>query len=238
VSLDLSHNALDSITELGSLTLLRDLNIADNGVSDLSPLRTCGSLETLDITGNAIADLTPLGSCKALANLTLSGTQFFDHGGASRQDNPIVNALALADIPAMANPLTLGRSLAVRFGVLSEGPAAQFTGTATRIGDSHAFRVHMSRAGEVIDDVWKVRKIAKITPEHGKEMALFSQGAGASDFPLTGILLFIDRERPGVLGNLSYVDPTDPRKAGVDLTVFPVFGSKVIISTFDATVVP
>jgi hypothetical protein len=236
VSLDLSANALNSIAELGSLTLLRDLSMADNAVSDLGPLRTCGALETLDISGNDIADLTPLGACKALKNLILAGTTFFENGVQSRSHNPIVNALVLAEIPAMANPLTLGRSLAVRFGVLSEGPAAQFTGTATRIGDSLTFRVRMNRAGEVIDDVWKLRRIAQITPGDGKEMALFSPGAVASDFPLTGIVLGITPEKFAEL-NLSYVDPTDPRKAGIDLTAFPIFGSKVIVPTFDLTVV-
>jgi hypothetical protein len=37
--------------------------------------------------------------------------------------------------------------------------------------------------------------------------------------------------------NISYVDPNDPRKAGIDLKAYPVFGTKIKIPTFDAEVV-
>jgi len=239
VSLDLSHNAIGSIAELGALALLRSLQIVDNAISDLEPLKACASLETLDISGNDITDLTPLGSCRGLKNLTLSGTTLFKEGGASRSDNPIVNVLALGGIPGMANPFVLGKVLAVRFGVLSDGPAAQFTGTATRIGDSHAFRVQLTRGAEVLDDVWKLRNVSAIKPTDAETMALFFPGVTSSDLPLTGIALNIVRDSvhsPFDL-NLSYVDPSDPKKAGIDLSAYPIFSSKIKLPTFDATVV-
>ncbi|MHA0111643.1 hypothetical protein ACXYUI_31815, partial [Klebsiella pneumoniae] len=80
------------------------------------------------ISGNNIADLTPLGSCKTLKQITLFGTALFVNGVPRPTGNPITNALALANIPAMANPFTIGRVLSVRYGTLPDGAAAQFTG--------------------------------------------------------------------------------------------------------------
>jgi len=238
VSLDLSHNRIGSIAELGSLTALRSLQLVDNAISDLGPLRSCASLETLDISGNDIADLTPLGSCKALKNLTLLGTVLIKNGVSSRAGNPIVNALALGEVPGLANPFTIGTVLAVRFGVLRDGPAAQFTGTATRVGSSHAFRVHLKRGIEELDDVWTLRAVSAIKLSDNDMLAMFVPGALASDFPISGISLSI--KRASIQGPfdpiLSYVDPSDPKKAGIDQAAYPIFGTKVPLPTFDATV--
>lgn len=237
--LNLSHNAIGSIAELGSLTALRDLQIVDNAVSDLGPLATCTSLETLDISGNNIADLTPLGSCKALRNLTLFGTALFVDGVARPTGNPITNALALANVPGMANPFTIGSVLSVRFGTLTDGPAAQFTGTATRIASSHSFRVHLTRGAEVVDDVWTLRQIGAVGPSMAQDMKIFFPTVSAGDVPQDGISLNIHRESdPSSFQlNFSFVDPADPKKCGIDLATYPAFATKIKLPTFDATIV-
>ena len=239
VKLDLSHNVVGSIAELGALTALRNLQLVDNAISDLGPLRNCASLETLDISGNDIADLTPLASCKSLKNLILAGTTLFKNGVASRSGNPISNVLPLGQVPGMANPFTIGSVLSVRFGVLADGPAAQFTGTATRSGNSNAFRVHLTRGNEVLDDVWTLRSISAVKPKDAEDMAMFFPGVLPSDIPLSGSSLNILRaslHQPFDL-NLSYVDPADPRKAGVDLAAYPAFGTKIKLPTFDAAII-
>ena len=238
VSLDLSHNALRSISELGSLTALRTLLLVDNQLSDLNPLQTCTSLETLDISGNDIADLTPLGSCKALKSLTLSGTVRFKDGVTSRAGNPLVNARAIGTIPGLMNPFTTANTIQVRIGVLPDGDAAQFRGTGTRIGDTNSFRVHLTRGNEVLDDVWTLRRIASVQPGDGADFSMMFAGVGATDSPLTGISLNI--VRASVSGpfdlNISYVDPNDPKRAGIDVQAYPAFGTKIKMPTFDAVV--
>jgi hypothetical protein len=211
----------------------------DNFLSDLSPLQTCASLESLDISGNGISDLTPLGACKGLKTLTLSGTVLFKNGVQSKADNPIINARALGTVPGLMNPFTTADTIQVRIGVLPDGDAAQFRGTGTRIGDSNAFRVHLTRSDEVLDDVWTLNRIESIQPGDANSFSLFFPGVGSSDFPTTGTSLHI--VRASVAGpfdlNISYVDPNDPRKAGIDLKAYPVFGTKIKIPTFDAEVV-
>jgi hypothetical protein len=239
ISLDLSHNAISSITELGSLPALRELQIVDNSISDLGPLATCKSLESLDISGNQIADLTALGSCKALKNLTLFGTALFVNGVARPTGNPITNVLALAKVLGMANPFTTGTVLSVRYGTLTDGPDAQFTGTATRIANSHSFRVHLTRGAEVVDDVWTLRQISAVGPSLAEDMKLFFPTVTAGDAPQEGISLNIHRESdPSTFQiNFSFVDPANPKKSGIDLVAYPAFGTKIKLPTFDAAVV-
>ena len=241
VNLDLSHNAVRSIHELSSLPALRNLNLVDNSISDLSPLSICVALETLDISGNQISDLTPLASCKALKNLTLFGTTVFRDGGATNSANPIEDALSLREIPGMANPFTIGNVLTVRYGVLADGPPAQLVGTARRIDRSHAFRVSLTRGDEVVNDVWYLRAINAVKRSDGEEMAMFFPGILPSDVPSSGIALHISRasarDNFGDMLNVSYVDPADPNKAGIDLAAYPAFGTVIRFPTFDAVVV-
>jgi hypothetical protein len=238
VELDLSHNALGSIAELGALTALRKLSLVDNAISDLSPLAACTKLESLDISGNDITDLTPLAACKALTELTLSGTVLFENGVRSRTGNPIANALALKDVPGLANPFVIGQTLAVRFGTLTEGSAAQFTGTATRVGDACQFRVHLTRGAEVVDDVWTLRAVRRVIPADYETYAVFFPGVLPGDFPSSGAMLSIERASLGdrLEINMAFVDPTTPTKAGIDLAAFPAFGTKIAFPTFDAVV--
>lgn len=242
VDLDLSSNKISSIAELGALTALRILQLDGNEISDLGPLRGCTALETLNISGNNILDLTPLGSCKLLEHLTL-----FDRVLPTpvRVGNPITNARALADIPAMANPFTIGNVLAVRFGVLCEGQAAQWTGMATRIGNSLTFRVHLIRGSEVQDDVWSLAEIEKFEdkpPRSAQEGAFFLAFTGLSygDAPVNGIRIYIKREsHPPNEPDLTscYVDPRNPKQAGFDLTAYPLVGTKFRLRSIDATIV-
>lgn len=237
--LDLSHNAVTSIGELGSLTALRELQLVDNLISDLGPLSSCKSLETLDLSGNNIADLTPLGACRALKNLTLFGTALFINGVPRPSGNPISNVLALANVPAMANPFTIGNVLSVRFGALTDGPAAQFTGTATRIGKSHAFRVHLTRGGQTVDDVWTLRQIGAVTPSFATDLKIFFPTVNAGDVPADGASFTIhrDSDASSFQINFSFVDAANPKKSGVDLATYPAFATKIKFPTVDATVV-
>jgi hypothetical protein len=238
VELDLSHNALASIAELGALGDLRTLSLVDNAISDVSPLANCTTLETLDLSGNDITDLTPLGSCKALTDLTLSGTVLFSNGVRSRSGNPIANAVALKDVPGLANPLVTGQVLAVRYGMLPDGPAAQFTGTATRIGNSCQFRVHLTRGADAVDDVWTLRAVRRVSPADYDSYAAFFPGVMPGDFPTSGAMLSIERASQGeqLEINMAFVDPNNPSKAGIDLDAFPAFGTKIRLPTFDAVV--
>lgn len=239
VKLDLSHNSISAIDELGTLKSLRELTLVDNGISDLGPLGNCTSLETLDISGNQIADLTPLAPCKALKNLTLFGTQVDSPGQATPSGNPITDILVLGSIPGLANPFTIGTVLSVRFGALKDGPAGQFTGTATRIGNSHAFRVHLIRGADVLDDVWSLRKISAVDGSLIAGFKLFFPTLIFGDIPISGSSLNIARasNNDKFEFNFSFVDPGSSSKCGIDLTKFPAFATTITLPTFDATVV-
>ena len=239
VSLDLSHNQVRSIADLAPLRALRTLRLVDNRISDLAPLAGCTSLETFDISGNDITDVSPLAACKGLKNLTLSGTVLFKDGVRSRSGNPIQHALALREIPGMRNPFTLGTVLTVRYGVLKDGPDAQFTGTATRVQESPAFRVRLTRGNEVVEDVWTLRAVTVVTPSDGEMLAMFAPGMRATDAPQHGISLNIARASAGddFDINFSYVDPADATRCGIDVTTYPALGAKVPLPTFDAVVV-
>jgi hypothetical protein len=239
VSLDLSHNTLGAIDELSALRLLKWLSLVDNSISDLTPLRNCVSLETLDLSGNDIADLSPLAACQRLKNLTLTGTTLFRNGVPTRSGNPITVASALAAVPGLANPLFLGKVLAVRFGDLTQGPTAQFVGTATRVGDSASLKVHLTRGAEVMDDVWTLRTVSAVEPGSNSEMSTFFPGTLPSDFPMSGSSISVVRAsqagKPFDL-NFAYVDRATPGKAVVAVDRFPVFASKVKLPSFDAVV--
>lgn len=240
VDLDLSHNHIAVIEELGKLSTLRKLSLVGNRIVSLEPLSHCSALETLDISGNDITDLTPLKACKALKNLTLWGTLLFDGAGPHRFGNPIVNAAGLGEIPALANPFTVGNVLTLRMGVLRDGAAAQFVGTATRIGASHTFHVRLTRGAEVIDANWDLRTIAAVTPADWPPEVLngMMPGATASDLPISGAQITLSKsgDAQGFVG-ICYADPATPARAVIDITRFPIFATKFPIETIDATVV-
>ena len=237
--LDLSHNQIADIGPLASLTGLRSLLLVDNRVADLSPLRSCASLTEIDLSGNDVTDLTPLASCKALRRLTLAGTVLVANGRTSRSGNPIANATALASLPQLANPFFVGKTLSVRYGDLTQGAAAQFTGTAVRVGDSTRFRVELRRGAEAITDEWVLSRVNDATLADAEDFRLFFPSLRLSDVPTGGLALGIIRASAGARleVNMSYVAPGDPSRAVIDLTAFPAFGTTIKMPTFDAVVV-
>ena len=169
----------------------------------------------------------------------MAGTRLFDNGHVSRSGNPIANAACLAANPAVTNPFFTGKTLAVRYGDLTQGAAAQFTGTATRIGDSNRFKVHLAREGESANDEWVLTAIAPATAFSSSMLFLNAFRVGQGELPLTGKALNVIRASVGDKFdlNVSFGDPADPSKCGIDVTAFPVFASKIKIATFDAHVV-
>lgn len=240
VDLDLSHNRVATLEEVGKLSTLRTLRLVDNRIATLEPLGRCAALETLDISGNDITDLTPLKGCAALKNLTLSGTMLFDGTNSHRSGNPIINAKGISEVVALANPFTVGNVLSVRSGVLRDGPAAQFTGVATRIGASNSFRVRLTRGAEVVDVSWDLRAISAVTPADWDPEILrgMMDGATPSDLPISGAQVMISKsgEAQEFVG-ICYADPANPTTAVIDVQAFPLFATKFPFPTLDATVV-
>ncbi len=240
--LDLSHNRIETIDELGAIPALRELALVDNLITSLQPLSKCPALETLDISGNAIGDLTPLGNCPALKNLTLWGTMLVTGEGTRPSGNPITDARALGKIAGLANPFTLGKTLSIRVGVLKDGPAAQFNGTATRIANSHMFRVLLQRGAETRDETWALQSIAAIRPNDSNSDMLrqMTPDSDIGDFPLEGSWVWVrepsDPPSFALIG-LCHVDPAQPQNAVIDLQTYPLFGTKVPFPTLDAVVI-
>lgn len=233
--LDLSQNAINDVQELGAMPFLKTLTLVDNKVSDISPLRNCVSLETVDLSGNDIKDISPLAACKLLTDLTLSGSMTVVNGVAGRSGNPLEKAVGLADVPGISNPFLIGQTLAIRFGLLADGPDAQFVGTATRIGESPSFRVHLTRGAEVMDDVWTLRRVFRMRTM-ASDLA-FLPGITLGDLPLSGKCITIASEQnPKFFWHFGHVDPDDPAKARIDLTKYPLFATKIKIRTLDAVV--
>jgi hypothetical protein len=242
VSLDLSHNQLSSIDELAALKALRTLTLVDNQISDISALVNCPAIETLDLSGNDIKDLEPLAACKKLKNLTIEGSRLVKNGVTSRWTNPIVSTIGLETISSMANPFLLGRTLQIRYGVLSEGADHQFTGTASRVGNSNQFRVHLTCGAETMEDVWALRAIQAVQPITDRFSLMFltlSQDALTSDLPLSGVTISVTRRSVGEQMDLnySYVDPEDSKRAIVDPQLYPGFATRFRAKTFDAVVI-
>jgi hypothetical protein len=238
-SLDLSHDQISDLSPLSALTALRDVRLVDNLVEDLSPLRACTQIESLDISGNDIQDLTPLNALRGLKSLTIAGTRMTDvvsgHVVQHRWSNPIADASPLASIPNLANPFVLGSSLAVRYGDLTKGPAAQYTGTALRQGNSNRFKVHLIRAAETLDDEWTLEQVALISGADASISDLFP----GFQFPQQGVALRIQLASSGTRpsGCISYVSLIDRTKSVVDPVAFPVFATAFTAPTFDAKVV-
>lgn len=237
VTLDVSHNKIDSITELTELKALRRLDIVNNLVSDLTPLRGCISLQELDISGNDIEDLAPLAACKDLRKITLSGTTLVKNGVASRSGNPLTNIRGLAEVPSMRNPFTVGSVLSIRFGVLSEGAMAQFNGTANRLGNSGLFRVHLTRGGEILEEVWGLQSISKLTATEVEGFSMFVRDFMLGDIPMTGSAFNLVKRNETFGIRLGFVDPANPEKAVIDLAAFPKFGTTITLPTIDAEVI-
>lgn len=238
-SLDASDNDITDIGALHTLSALRSLTLVNNLISDISGLAGCTGLETLDVSGNDITDLGPLANCQRLRSLRLAGSSDASTlSGHNRWTNPVENAQALASLPHLANPFVLGRTLTVRYGDLTEGDAAQFRGTATRVGVSNRFRVRLTRGAETLDDEWILAAVTRVTLTSSADFAFFFPTFRQGTVPTSGALLNISRgsrqNRPEL--NLSYVLPETPQRCGIDLDAYPIFRTLIRMPTFDAVV--
>ncbi len=239
VSLDASSNDITDLEPLRTLSALRSLNLSNNLISDISGLAGCIGLETLDVSGNDITDLGPLAHCQRLHSLHLAGTQHFGQFRRNRWTNPVDNAQALGSLPHLANPFVLGRTLTVRYGDLTEGDAAQFRGTATRVGDSNRFRVRLARGTETLDDEWTLASVIRMTLAVSADFfALVFPSLRQGDTPTSGTVLNISlaSEQNETGFNLSYVLPEIPQRCGIDLEAYPIFRTLIRFPTFDAVV--
>ena len=78
-NLDLSGNAISSISALSKLTLLTDLDLSDNEkISSVSSLSKLTSLTDLDLSNNRISSLTSLSGLTSLTDLDLSDNSIRD----------------------------------------------------------------------------------------------------------------------------------------------------------------
>jgi len=199
------NDRIEDITELGALPELRELRMSGNRISSLVPLSACTQLERVVLANNRIVDLAPLTRLPKLSSLVIESMRI-GSGDPTVADafNPIEHAIGLEQNPALANPFLLGRTLEVRFGTLSEGPAAQFTGRAERIGESLRFSVDLVRGDEVLTDEWVLSQINSSPstifggPEGSQLLVFFvkSLGVSALGFSLAG-------DRPDAM-----IDPT------------------------------
>ena len=111
-----------------------------------------------------------------------------------RHVQPDRHAIGLEQNPTLANPFLLGSTLDVRFGRLSEGPDAQFTASAERIGETLRFKVELARGDEVLVDEWALSQINSSPntifggPEGSQLLVLFVMSLGHSvlGFSLAG----------------------------------------------------
>jgi Leucine-rich repeat (LRR) protein len=80
--LDLSHNALQLINGIESLTNLKCLNLAYNRLTQLDPLKGCIMLERLEVQGNQIKDTRTLESIgSSLVNMKVLYLMEFNKSG-------------------------------------------------------------------------------------------------------------------------------------------------------------
>ncbi|KAB2920936.1 MAG: hypothetical protein F9K22_14750 [Bacteroidetes bacterium] len=71
--LDLSYNRITDISELSSLTMLRELYLGNNRVGYIDALQFLPDLQALDISYNAVDDLTPLFAMEHLEYVNAMG---------------------------------------------------------------------------------------------------------------------------------------------------------------------
>jgi hypothetical protein len=241
VNLDLSCNRIETIDELEGLQELRTLRVVANRIVSLEPLRGCPALETLDILGNQIADLGPLAACKSLKSLQMTGTLFVVNDHAFPTGNPISNSRALSEIPAFANPFVLGNVLKVRAGVLKEGPEAQFTGTATRMGDSPRFHVMLTRGGETRETTWALMSMIPLSIESWNEPSLmeFYGIRSPTDLPSEGTqITLVEAAAPrDKLVGFSFAIGSSATDISIGTGSYPVFNTGFPFATIDAVMV-
>lgn len=75
LALDLSHNRLLDISDLTSLTHLRELYLTNNRIGYIDALAYCPDLRVLDLSDNDVDDITPLFDLDNLEYVNLSGNR-------------------------------------------------------------------------------------------------------------------------------------------------------------------
>jgi hypothetical protein len=184
----LAGNAIDTIVEVGGLPELQEIDVSDNRIVDVSPLRTCAKLDRVVLSKNRIADLGPLAALPLLSSLVVDGALLGVNPEFVESLNPVAKTAGLEHNAALANPFLTARRLKVRLGTLSQGPAAQFTGTAERIGETLRYRVELTRGAEAITDEWTLSQINSRPdtvfgrPEGSQMLVLFVRSLGHSVF--------------------------------------------------------
>jgi hypothetical protein len=176
--LNVAGNRIGQINAAARLASLRELDVSNNDLRDISALGQYPSLEVLSIGGNRIADLSPLARAAKLKTLNLSDIKVTiwpddkpvekmmvktEYGvwGVETHDNPLQVITGLGGVPGLANPFLSTDQFNVRFGVLKDGPEAQFHGRAERIGLSDRFAVRLARGGESVEDEWRLLSIGR-----------------------------------------------------------------------------
>lgn len=176
--LNVPGNRIGQISASTRLPSLRELDLSNNDLRDVTALGQYPSLEVLSIGGNQIADLSPLASSAKLKTLNLSEVKATlwpddkpvekmmvktEYGvwSVETHDNPLQVVSGLSAVPGLGNPFFSADQFNVRFGVLKDGPEAQFHGHAERIGLSNRFAVHLVRAGESIEDEWRLLSVGR-----------------------------------------------------------------------------
>ena len=74
-SLKLADNEIDDLSFLTPLTKLVSLDLSDNQITDITPLSKLKTLRTLHLDNNDIKDFTPLYDLNGLTMLTISGIE-------------------------------------------------------------------------------------------------------------------------------------------------------------------
>ena len=186
--LEVDDNAIESIVEIGGLPELREVDISSNRIVDVSPLRTCTKLDRVVLVKNRVADLTPLADLPLLSSLVVDSALLGVNPEFGESLNPVTKTAGLERNPALANPFLTARKLKVRLGTLNQGPAAQFTGTAERIGETLRYHVELTRDAEAITDEWTLSQITSRpdtvfgAPEGSQMLVFFVPSLGHSVF--------------------------------------------------------
>ena len=200
--LNVTGNRIGQVDAPARLAHLRELDVSNNEIRDVSALGRYPSLEVLNIGGNWIADLSPLASAAKLKTLQLSDVKFTlwsddkpiehlmvktEYGvwSVETRDNPLQVITGLNRVPGVANPFLSLDHFNVRYGVLKDGPDAQFRGHAERIGLSDKFAVHLVRDGELVEDEWRLLSVGR-DPSGPLAMEAFEAAQG---FPLGAKLI-------------------------------------------------
>lgn len=176
--LNVAGNRIGQVLDPARLAFLRELDVSNNEIRDVSAFGHYPSLEVLSIGGNRIADISPLAAATKLRTLQLSDVKItlwsddkpvehmmakteFGVWSVETHDNPLQVITGLDAVPGIANPFLNFDQFNVRFGVLKDGPDAQFRGRAERIGLSEKFAVHLARDGERLEDEWRLLSVSR-----------------------------------------------------------------------------